>query len=108
MDGAAEKRRLQPVRADVERGFHRLAEAVRARPRAQVVIGARAYADRAARVLDARARGERGDEGQLPVGRPAVHARADGHGGEGSDLGVAVLGGLPVLPALCSVAHRTG
>ena len=53
------------------------------RPIAQQVGGAPGLADLAAGSRDAAGLGQRGDEGALPLGRPAVAARAHGDGCEG-------------------------
>jgi hypothetical protein len=67
----------------VEREFPGIAERLRIGPRAQAIGGRTRHADRAARLFDAARGGERLDEGDLLVGRPAIMPAADRDGIEG-------------------------
>ena len=72
----------QPPDRKIERGVPGQPKTLRIEVAAQAVGGLTGHADRLARLGDAPRFGERGNEGVLSLGRPAVVPIADGHGVE--------------------------
>src|SRR5215213_6715585 len=77
---------LEPLDRMGERRLPRRAEAFRLWPGAQLIGRGAMHADALAGLIDAAAGGERLDEGDLLLGRPAVVAGAERDGLEGGEL----------------------
>src|SRR3546814_4751170 len=77
VDRARQDRVAEPADRMIEREIPGIAERLRIGPRAQAVGRHARHADRAARFLDAAARGERLDERDLLIGGPAVAPGTD-------------------------------
>src|SRR3546814_7906442 len=82
VDRARQDRVAEPADRMIEREIPGIAERLRIGPRAQAVGRHARHADRAARFLDAAARGERLDERDLLIGGPAVAPGTDGRSEE--------------------------